>query len=331
MNNQVLNIGVSYSTVCSSELLEKVVPLYPIKKPHACEFWFRGINDSYKITSDEGNFLLRVYRKGWRQLSEIEFEVDVLQHLHNNGAKVAYPLESFNGKHVTSIEAPEGKRYVIITKFADGSALEYEDINDASLYGRHVAEIHALSAGFTTEHPRFKLDLTHLIDEPLKYIQPFLAHREKDWDFIKRYATFLAEQISNTSLNELDYGFCHGDFHGGNAHKHKGSVAFFDFDACGFGLRAYDVAVFKWAARLDEKEHERWVPFLDGYRQVREISDNDLRIVDTFVAIREIWLMGLLLGNSDDFSKGWIYNSYLDRSIKFLKETAKDNAVELDI
>jgi len=330
MNNQTLNISASYSTLCASELLHKVVPLYPIRNPQTCEFWCRGINDSYKVTSDEGSFLLRVYRKEWRGLSEIEFEVGALQHLHSKGAKVAYPLKSIKGSYITSIKAPEGMRHVLITKFADGNALKYKDDNDAILYGRHAAEIHELSSAFTTQHPRYELNLTHLVDEPLEYIRPFFTNRKKDWAFIKRYSAFLSEQVNSAELSELDYGFCHGDFHCGNAHKHNDEVTFFDFDACGFGLRVYDLAVFKWAARLDEKEQERWELFLEGYRQVREISNNDLRLVDTFVAIREIWLMGLLLGNSDDFSKEWMYNTYLDKSITFLRKTAVDCHFESD-
>jgi thiamine kinase-like enzyme len=40
----------------------------------------------------------------------------------------------------------------------------------------------------------------------------------------------------------LEIGFCHGDFHGGNACQKDGSFTFYDFDCCGWGYRAYDLA-----------------------------------------------------------------------------------------
>ena len=97
---------------------------------------------------------------------------------------------------------------------------------------------------------------------------------------------------------DADYGLCHGDFHGWNAHYHADTLTFFDFDDCGYGWRAYDLAVFRWDARLDEKEDERWEAFVKGYRSKREISDADLKLTTTFMAIRDIWLMGCLLYTS---------------------------------
>ena len=70
-------------------------------------------------------------------------------------------------------------------------------------------------------------------------------------------------------------GFCHGDFHAANAHLTEGNtVTFFDFDCCGFGYRAYDIAIFKWDSRLmgKEKETERWEAFLRGYMGLRDLS-----------------------------------------------------------
>ena len=92
--------------------------------PLSCEFWARGLNDTYKISSDRENFALRVYRKKWRTQSDIKFELNAIKHLHKKGADVAYPIERNQGGYITDIEAPEGIRQVIVTKYAEGAVLK---------------------------------------------------------------------------------------------------------------------------------------------------------------------------------------------------------------
>ena len=323
MNTQELKIGASYSTLSSSELLDNVVTQYKILNPLSCEFWARGLNDTYKISSDRENFALRVYRKKWRTQSDIKFELNAIKHLHKKGADVAYPIERNQGGYITDIEAPEGIRQVIVTKYAEGAVLKYDNPEDAVVYGREAAQIHTLSSDFESEYSRYKLDLNHLITEPMAHIQPYLSHRPNDWEFLSEFATYLSKTLNAVSFAELDYGLCHGDLHGYNAHEYNGKLTHFDFDCCGFGLRAYDLATFKWSLRWRKKENEFWPKFMEGYNSVREMPDLNLNLIESFVAIRDIWLIALHIGNSDDLSKGWINEDYIDRHMKFLRDAAE--------
>lgn len=323
MNSEEIQIHASYSTLCSSELLRLVVPQYKIANPVSCEFWYRGLTDTYKICTDSGNFALRVYRKGWRSLSDISFEMESIQYLHEKGASVAFPIKRNDGGYITTIIAPEGERQVVITQFVEGGVLKFDDPEDAVIYGRAAADIHILSSGFSSRHNRYELDINHLISEPLNNIKPFLSHRSCDWVFLTDFAENLSRTFMNASSTSGDYSFCHGDFHGANAHDREGEIVHFDFDCCGFGLRVYDLATFKWSARLRKKENEWWPKFLQGYRSKREFSDADLAYVESFVAIRDLWLFGLHTGNASDLAKGWINEAYIDRRINFLKDSWK--------
>ena len=320
----MLNIGASYSTLSSADLLEHVVSQYCVDNPISCEFWHRGINDSYKVKSKDESYILRIYRKDWRTLSEINFEVDALNYLHDKGANVSSPVKRLDDGYVTPLNTPEGLRYALITSFAEGEELSYDDVQDAYLYGVNVADIHSLSAGFSSEHSRFELDHIHLLSEPLEYIRPFLTHRPECWMFMERFGALLLDVI-NTDQKSVDYGLCHGDFHGWNAHNFSNTLTFFDFDCCGYGWRAYDIAVFRWDARLEGKESERWEAFVKGYKTKREISDIDLKLTTAFLAVRDIWLMGLHMGNSKDFGRGWLDDSYIDKRIKFLKAIEEEH------
>lgn len=48
---------------------------YPIGKPHSCKLLKRGLNDTYLVETEQGKYILRLYRRGWRTKEEIDFEL----------------------------------------------------------------------------------------------------------------------------------------------------------------------------------------------------------------------------------------------------------------
>ena len=316
MNNPITKISAMYSSLCSEELLAKIVPMFNLCAPISCEFLCQGLNDSYKVVTENGSYLLRVYRKGWRTKSAIEFELNALNHLHKKGVSVAYPLLTATGEQIVPISSPEGERFAIMTSFAEGDIQPVDDISGAALYGKFVANIHRQSDDFSSKYDRFQIDLNHLIEEPLERIKPYLKHRNSDWQFLKSYASILSKSIESSKSELLDFGFCHGDFHGGNAHTLNNELTFFDFDCCGFGFRAYDLAVYKWGTKLTKNE-EKWLPFITAYCETRNISDHDLELIDDYVSIRHIWFMGLHTDIA--IARGWLNDEYFTKQLKFLK------------
>ena len=72
-----------------------------------------------------------------------------------------------------------------------------------------------------------------------------IAHRPEDVAYVMALGDRLRDRLQ--AMVDLEIGFCHGDFHGWNACEKDGSFTFYDFDCCGWGYRAYDLAVFPWA------------------------------------------------------------------------------------
>lgn len=315
-----MQIGSSYSTLNATELLKQIVSQYKISEPVSCEFWVRGLNDTYKISTATDNFILRVYRKNWRTNADIAFELDALNHIHAQGGKVACPIERKHGGYMTTVSAPEGERQIIVTQYAKGTVPNYDDSTNTNMFGASVAGIHVQSSNFQTKHERYRLDLTHLLVEPLAAIKRRLSHHQRESQFIIDFASRLSDNVASLSAEKLDIGFCHGDFHGRNAHIYQNEVTHFDFDCCGLGWRIYDLATFKWHARKHRKEDQRWPAFLEGYQSVRTIPALDLSLLETFVAIREIWLMGLHLASVHTFGTGWLNDEYINQGVNFLKD-----------
>jgi Ser/Thr protein kinase RdoA (MazF antagonist) len=314
---------VTHSILSTEALITDLLPDYAIATPTDCRFLQPGLNDTFLVNTQGDRYILRVYRQDWRSLDEILYELEVLRHLERSGVAVSVPIARKDGKLVGTVMAPEGLRYVVLFTYAPGKQPEYEAAkeHEAYLYGKAVAKVHAATDAFQSSYQRLTIDLEYLLDNSLQSIEPFLAHRSEDWQYLTRLAEKLGQEIRNISPHSLEMGFCHGDFHTGNAHLDLNEqITFFDFDCCGMGWRSYDIANFRWNSRLNKKDREMCPSFLRGYSEERYLSDLDIQTTKYFVPIRHVWLMGVHTSNGHDWGFSWINDGYFDRCIKFFRE-----------
>ena len=314
---------VTYSILSAEALAADVLPEYSVGDGAECTFYSTGFNDTYRVRTALGQRLyLRVYRLPWRSLADIEYELDALNHLHRHGFPAIRPLPRRDGRFVHAVRAPEGLRYMALFTEAPGREIAYGENPEsvAFRYGQAVARFHNALEGFNSPHARFHIDLDHLIDTPLRNIEPFLAHRADAWAYLQRFAATLRQQIVDLPATALEQGFCHGDLQGYHANVDAdGTLTFYDFDCCGYGYRAYDLAVFRWCGRLEEQEELRWEPYLRGYREIRLLNDLDVQAVPLFVGARYIWHMGVHTQNAPDWGCGFLNDKYFDPRLEQLR------------
>ena len=134
-----------------------------------------GLHDNYLIESNNGTYILRIYRNDWRSSEEVYFEMELLSYLNEKQAPVAAPVLTSRGEPTFSIDSPEGNRLAVLFNYADGYAPE-DDLKaeQCRILGRAVATVHELSGAFSTKQQRPELDARHLIDESIETIKPFL-------------------------------------------------------------------------------------------------------------------------------------------------------------
>lgn len=321
---------VSQSILSVEALKQLVERNYALPKIVSAHFWHSGLNHSYVFkTKNQQKYVFRIYRKDWRSLEEIHFELDVLLMLDKQNISVSEPLVTTKNELLIPIDAPEGLRYGVLFSYALGSYLKYDIKENVAAYGATAAQLHLTSKAFESEHKRFELNLKHLIDEPLELIEPFLSARREDFSYLKDIASRLHRLFEALPLSALDKGFCHGDLHGGNVHISSDSeITLFDFDCCGFGFRAYDLAVFRWDSWLGEK-HEAWPIFIENYQNTRKLSAVDLAAIPAFVVARHFWFMGLISSNAPDWGAGYL-NRFFDHEIKNLKKLEAEHLSEVN-
>lgn len=129
------------------------------------------------------------------------------------------------------------------------------------------------------------------------------------------------------------YGFCHGDHHGGNVHRDaNGKLVLFDFDCYGYGWRAYDLAVilwqlthsFGWSRAGRGKIDRRWNGFLNGYGDIRHLKKAELMATELFVPVRQIWWLGLhTYMRSREVWGGTLDDGFFDGHLGYVRKSAE--------
>jgi Ser/Thr protein kinase RdoA (MazF antagonist) len=311
---------VSYSTLSPDALLLEVGREYRIAEPVSCRLLKRGLNDTYLITTRENRYIARVYRARWRSPSEIAYELDLLAHLTARGVSVSVPIAACDGSLARPLYAPEGPRHLVMFTYADGTPLSWEKAEHSYLAGQLLAAIHTASDDFVSRHARLALDLRYLIDAPLVSLQPFLAHRPDDWSYLKYFSARLRARADEAARAGLDWGVCHGDYGAKNIHVTEDhACTIYDFDLCGPGWRAHDLALIAWVA-MDQSKSAIWEAFIKGYKEKRPLAAADLAAVPLFHALCHLSSLGLFAENVGDWGILDMSDWLLDRELAFFRQ-----------
>lgn len=312
-------IAVIRSIVSPDALMLNVAQSYEIAAPLTCRLLKRGLNDTYLLTTVCGPYVLRVYRAGWRSEEEIRYELDLLRHLAAKGLGVSVPIATRDDRLFLPLGAPEGTRPLVLFTYASGTRASWGVPEDAYDIGTAAATIHAASDDFASRWPRASLDSDYLINRPLVAIRPFLAHRPADLAYLERFTDGLEAEVAALVANGLDWGVCHGDFGPKNIHKDgDGRLTIFDFDLCGPGWRALDLALIRWVA-VDHRNNALWEAFLRGYSATRRLSATDLSAVPVFHAAAHLSSLGLFAETVGDWGAADMSDWLFDRELEFFR------------
>ena len=95
-----------------------------------------------------------------------------------------------------------------------------------------------------------------------------------------------------SSSTATRYSMIHADLHEENLFVSNDGLIVIDFDDSGFGWHQYDLAValFAYSDRSDFDAIQN--ALVEGYRTRRDLSDEDLSLLELFVLVRTLALIG---------------------------------------
>ena len=312
---------VIYSTLASEALVSRLLPHYEIGVVARCEFWHRGLSDVYLVETPLNQYILRVSHHHWRKKSEIDFELELLDFLQQRQLPVAYPLKTLDHRLSIEINAPEGKRYAALFTFAPGK-VALGDLNPTQslLLGLTMAKLHQAAVDFRSHYHRQPLTLDYLLDDSFGIIAPFLEHRTIDLSYLAEVIAQIKHQLQDFPTEPPFWGICWGDPHSGNAHfTPTGEVTLFDFDQCGYGWRAFDIAKFLQVSLRTGISKQVREAFLSGYQTVCELTEKELASLQALTQTAHLWVWAISLNAARLHNYSRLDESYFTQRLEQLK------------
>jgi Ser/Thr protein kinase RdoA (MazF antagonist) len=295
---------VQYSTLSPAALQERILQKYRLKEIFYCEYLYRGLNDNYLVQTNEAKYILRVYRHNWRDLRDIESELELLLFLERNDIPVSTPIADVSGNLIQEIPAPEGLRYAVLFSYAKGhSPFSEISLQQSRLAGRELARMHCLTENMRLKNNRCHLDIVSLLYESFHAIRPYIEDRSSDLKDLEEIIQKLKTRFEDVSLERLSYGICHGDIYPGNYHlSGESEITFFDFDACCCSWFVFDIASFCYTTtQFYESAEEINETFIRGYQEIRKLTGEEISLIPYFGAVRNIWVLGTQCSNFEIF------------------------------
>ncbi len=312
---------VIYSTLAPRALIEQVLSQYQLGLVTRCLLWNRGLSDVYVVETKNEQYILRVSHHHWRSQADIQFELELLDFLHQHFLPVAYPLKTKDGRLFVVIHALEGDRYAALFPYAEGKVpLGDFNITQSEHLGETLGKLHQTAINFRSQAQRQPLTLQYLLDDSFDIIAPFLQHRSCDLNYLQGAIAKIKQQLQNLSQEPPLWGICWGDPHSGNVHfTADNRLTLFDFDQCGYGWRAFDLAKFLQVSLRAGISRQVRDAFISSYQTVQPLTDEELGALQALTGVAHLWVWAININTACIHSWCRLDDSYFTQRLEQLK------------
>jgi len=298
-------------TIFAQELLKS----YGIERAQVACINFE-FNATFSVETEAGaKYALRVNINSTRTLANMKGEIEWVRHLNRtSGINTPIPIATLKDDYIVSAVHPDSgqKMYGVMYSWLDGEEIGDEPtMEQLHEVGKAIAVLHQESADFTlspeSNLPIFN-DFFWGTEDFLFSDKSILSVNDRSliqeaYDFIM---AFTRDMYETSPVHII-----HADFHGWNLMWHEGQLSIFDFDDCGFGIEAQDIAVALYY--LDTPEQDQ--ALLAGYTSVKPLpvySENGMKAL---LLQRRLLLLNYLFETKNQDHKEML-PAYLEKSLE---------------
>jgi Ser/Thr protein kinase RdoA (MazF antagonist) len=176
--------------------------------------------------------------------------------------------------------------------------------------GSLAASMHLHSMQDSTTYDRFAWNWEALFGEESRWgdWKAYKGLVPGDEPFIEQVLQSIQGKLISYGKDRSVYGLIHSDLHVSNVLLAKnGSLQVIDFDDCGYGWYLYDIACMLTTYCEDLEGLSLFV--LQGYEQVRPLTQKDREMLSCFILIRRIARFAWLASHSESDTAKTVDNS----------------------
>ncbi|MEK7152977.1 MAG: phosphotransferase, partial [Patescibacteria group bacterium] len=194
--------------------------VFSLERPHL-EHLDIPVNDVVKVTTPSGTFALKIYNLQSRAVKDVQWELDLVEHLVAQGAPVVKPICGKRG-YVETLNVDGQERAAALFEWVPGEKPKASH-EIYILLGEAAARIHAAADTFRPSWIRETYDAHMLIDEQIERMKKHLVAAGRYEQMVA-----LGERLKALIANpELDQGICHMDLTLDNTHIHDNKLTVF--------------------------------------------------------------------------------------------------------
>lgn len=282
-------------------------------------------NATFRLDSpaDGAPMVVRLHRPGYHTRPEIESELAWIEALRAEGwieTPAVHALVDRDG-HVAAFEFDGGIRYAVGFAYMSGEEPTLAD--DLSDDFRRLGAINAKLHQHARRWPR-----------PDGFVR-------KTWDFattigprphwgdwraalgltpdgkaiLERVCATLERDLTTIGQGPERFGLIHADLRLANLLMDGGRIGVIDFDDCGFGWYLYDFAAAISFYETDPSIPKLQEAWLDGYRAVAPLSDDEALSLPTMVMLRRLLLTAWIASHAETPTAQEFGSGYTDGTV----------------
>ncbi len=288
---------ITKSFLCEITIASKLEASYLLSDVR-CQLLTSTMRDVYLITSAQGKHILYIYRHDQRIKEEIIDEWCFVAYLFAHSIPVAPAILNKEKNILLEFNAPEGTRYGVLVRYVEGESFRKRPSPQAATgLGRFIAQAHLLADKMPAKLNRPKDEALHQLK---KYVARFtleFPYREENIAILNRAVDHIYAKTADLPTTAPYYGMIHGDVIRSNVQIDRHNrITILDFDLCGFGWRAYDIASFLLTLHGTDSLALKQ-SFKEGYNEVRQIDDLEQELMPLFKLMRSVVTIGIPVMN----------------------------------
>lgn len=280
-----------------SDLIRRALPVYGLAGDTALTLLNRSENETWRA----GDLILRLHRQGYHTRPEIASELAWLTALQDlPGLNAVQPIPGAQGI-VTELDG----RYLVA--FAPIGGQELQPGDDLARWfaplGEITARLHLHARQWTQPRgfTRKRWDVETILGP-----QPHWGHWRQAQGLdrsgealLARATDALAERLHAYGTGPEAFGLIHADLRLANLMVDGDRLTAIDFDDCGFGWWAYDLASALSFIETDPRLPDLIARWVQGYTRIAPLRAEDRAMIPSLIFLRRVLLTAWLSTRAD--------------------------------
>lgn len=290
-----------------AELVRDAIARYGLGADACATFVRHGENTTYAIAGTDGRrYALRVHRPGYQTVEGIRSELAWMDSLRATGVRTPIALAGLDGDPIQTATSSDGcSRTVALFEWTEGVPLStVDEVEPWKRLGEMMARIHVHSCDW--ERPEWftrpPWDAEALVGARPRWgpVDPHRLFSPADRATLEASRVEVHARLTAIGTRSDRYGLIHGDLGFENVLViDDDDVTIIDFDDSGDSWYLYELAVALYPHDRSPSLSERRDALIAGYRRVRELPDELIVELPTYLMARRLATLGWVFSRAE--------------------------------